>query len=52
MVEVPSIAVFIICLIGCSVQSFFLGKRYGIQDCLDYLQQEGVIDLEEEEDEL
>jgi len=51
MVEVHSIVVYIICLIGCGVQCYFLGKRVGIQDCLTYLDENGVIDLQDSGDE-
>lgn len=53
MVEVPSIVIFIVCLIGCGYQSYFLGRRVGMTQCLEYLENQGVITLDGvDEDEL
>jgi hypothetical protein len=51
MVEMHSIVVFIFCLVGCGIHSYFLGKRVGIMDCLGYLEDQGVIEFEENIDE-
>jgi hypothetical protein len=51
MVEMPSIVIFIICLIGCGIQSFFLGRRVGVEHTLVYLENEGLIEFEENIDE-
>lgn len=48
MVEMHSIVVFIFCLIGCGIHSYFLGKRVGIIDCLGYLEDQGVIEFTED----
>jgi len=52
MVEVPSIVVFIVCMAGCSYQSYLIGIKKGAANCLQYLHDNGVIELEGEEDEL
>jgi len=51
MAEVPSIAIFMFCLIGCGCQSYFLGKRYGVDITLLYLHEQGIIELEDHRDE-
>ena len=48
MVEVPSIVIFVICLLGCGVHSFFLGRRIGVEHTLLYLENEGLIEFTEE----
>lgn len=51
MVELPSIVIFLICLIGCGCQAWYLGRREGISACLVYLEDEGLIEFEETNDE-
>jgi hypothetical protein len=46
MVEVPSIVIFIGCLIGCGYHSYFLGRKVGMSQCLEYLQEQGIITLD------
>ena len=48
MVEIPSIVIFIFCLIGCGAQCYFLGKREGVVACLGYLETNGIIEFEDE----
>ena len=48
MVEVPSIVIFIVCLIGCGYQSYFLGRRVGMTQCLEYLEDKRRESLVEE----
>jgi len=40
--------VFIICLVGCGVQSYFLGKTAGIEDAIDYFSDNNIINLEDD----
>jgi hypothetical protein len=40
--------VFIICLVGCGVQSYFLGKTAGIEDAIDYFSDDNINDIEDD----
>ena len=48
MVTTPSIAIFIFCLVGCGLTSFFLGRRDGIEATVDYFIEIGVLETEDE----
>ncbi len=50
MISAPIAAIFIFCLVGCAISSWFLGKQRGISDAVTYLAQQGYIVLEDEED--
>ena len=43
--------IFVFCLIGCGLTSYFLGHRAGIEGCLEYLADQGIISLEDVDDE-
>lgn len=49
MATTPEIAIFIFCLLGCALQSYFLGKRVGIEGAVQYFIDEGVIEVEDED---
>jgi len=51
MISTPIAAIFIFCLVGCSITSWYLGKQRGIADAVTYLVQEGLLTFEEDEDE-
>ena len=39
--------VFTLCLIGCGIHSYFLGRRVGIEHAVDYLVDTGQIEVDE-----
>jgi len=41
--------IFAFCMAGCSLCAYKCGERGGILGTLNYLEDEGIIDLEEEE---
>ena len=41
--------VFGLCLIGCGTQCWYLGRRVGIQHAVDYLVDNGQLDVDEDE---
>jgi hypothetical protein len=48
--ELPQLAIFVICLIGCGSSCWSIGHSEGISDTIDWLASQGVIALEEEND--
>lgn len=50
MATTPEIAVFIFCLIGCGYHCWRLGQREGIEGAVQYMQDIGIIEIEESED--
>jgi hypothetical protein len=42
--------IFIFCLIGCGLQSWWIGRRNGVQTTVDYLLDEGYLELDEEKE--
>ena len=50
MVDTPTIIIFIFCLVGCAVSSWFLGKHRGISDAVNYLAQQCMIIVEDEDE--
>ena len=42
------ITVFPICMAGCALTSFHLGRQEGIESTVQYLIDQGVIDIDEE----
>jgi hypothetical protein len=40
--------IFAICMTGCAWTAFYLGRNEGVEDCINYLVDEGVIELVEE----
>lgn len=49
MATTPEIAVFVFCLIGCGVTSYFIGRQDGIQDAVQYFIDAGVLEVAEDE---
>ena len=43
-----SIMIFAVCMAGCALSSFYLGRREGIESTVQYLIDQGVIELEDE----
>ena len=41
-------AVFTLCLVGCGLHSYFLGRRAGIEHAVDYLVDSGQLDVDDE----
>lgn len=46
---VAAFAVFTLCLIGCGMHSYFVGRRVGIQHAVDYLVDTGHLDVDQDE---
>lgn len=40
--------VFTLCLMGCGIHAWYLGRKVGIQHTVDYLIDNGIIDVEDE----
>lgn len=49
MATTPEIAVFVFCLIGCGVTSYFIGRQNGIEDVVEHLIDTGVLEVAEDE---
>lgn len=43
--------IFVFCLIGCGLTSYYLGHRAGVEGTVEYLIDTGVLTVEEIEDE-
>jgi len=41
--------IFIFCVVGCGLSSYFLGRQLGVSSCIDYLIEAGLIDIDTEE---
>ncbi len=50
MISTTIILIFAICLIGCSIQSWRIGNRNGIENTIMYLASEGIIELDDEDE--
>ena len=49
MIELPvGITVFAICMAGCALTSFHLGRQEGIESTVQYLIDQGVIDIDDD----
>ena len=48
MITVMQGAIFIFCLIGCGITSWQLGKTHGIADAVEYLIDEGIVEVDDE----
>ena len=51
MVEVPSFVIFMFCLVGAGIHSFFLGKQVGVENTIQYLHDKGIVEFDEYPDE-
>jgi len=51
MATTPEIAVFVFCLVGCGLTSFFLGRQAGIEGAVQHFIDIGLLEIEEPEDE-
>lgn len=51
LVSIPTLAIFTFCLIGCGLHSFFVGRQDGIQQTIEYLVEQGVLQVEEADEE-
>lgn len=40
--------IFALCMAGCAGQSYYLGKRYGIEGTVQYLIDQGVLEVDDE----
>jgi hypothetical protein len=43
-------AIFIFCLIGCAVQSYYLGRQEGIETTIEHLVDQGMLEVESEQE--
>jgi hypothetical protein len=41
--------IFAFCMFGCSMTAFFLGRQEGIENTVQYLIDEGVLNIDDEE---
>ena len=39
--------IFIICLVGCGLHAYFLGRRVGVEEAVNYLADNGHIDVDD-----
>ena len=51
MATTPEIAVFVFCLVGCGLTSFFVGRQAGIEGAVQHFIDIGLLEIEEPEDE-
>ena len=51
MIEISSFTVFVICMAGCAWHAFHLGKRIGIENTMEFLEDKGIVEFEEFPDE-
>jgi len=51
VISIQETAIFIFCLVGCGIHCWTIGKNSGIVMALEYLEEQGIINLEEEGDE-
>jgi len=42
--------IFALCMVGCAVQSFLIGRKAGIQAAVDHFIDIGIIEVEPDED--
>ena len=40
--------IFGICMCGCAVHAFYLGRRTGVESTVEYLMDKGILELDEE----
>jgi len=50
--SIAAFVVFTLCLIGCGIHSWYVGRRVGIQHAVDYLVDNGQLDVDDEVDNL
>jgi hypothetical protein len=48
MATASAVGIFVFCLVGCGLTSFFLGRRDGIEATVDYFIEIGVLETEDE----
>ena len=46
---VMEIAIFIVCLIGCGLTSYHLGRQEGIETTIEHLVDQGMLEVDVEE---
>lgn len=46
--SIVEFAIFIFCMIGCGLQCWHLGKSVGIEATVQYMIDQGVLELEED----
>ena len=46
---IAAFVVFSLCLIGCGAHCWYVGRRVGIQHAVDYLVDNGHLDVDEDE---
>lgn len=46
-VSLPVFVIFCLCLIGCGVHSWYVGRRVGIEHAVDYLVENGELDVDD-----
>lgn len=42
--------IFAFCMIGCAGQAYYLGRRVGIQATVDYLVDQGVLEVDDSQE--
>lgn len=45
---VSTYLIFAVCMCGCALHAFYLGRRTGVESTVDFLVQQGILELEEE----
>ena len=49
MIEiVPASVIFAICMLGCAMTAFHLGRREGIDNAVQYFIDQGILEVDEE----
>ena len=47
-ITLTAFTLFALCLIGCGTHCWYLGRRVGIQYAVDYLVEQGHLDVDDE----
>ena len=50
--SIAAFTVFTLCLIGCGIHAWYIGRRVGIQHAVDYLVDSGQLEVDDEVDKL
>jgi len=51
MATTPEIAIFVFCLIGCGLTSYFVGRQTGIEATVQHFIDAGILIVEDADDE-
>lgn len=50
MPEIEHFIIFVFCLLGAGIHCYFLGRKEGVFSTVEYLEMEGVLEVEREDE--